>query len=425
MIGLGLLASRVPLPLLLAALLLAVGRPAEAGGDGLLALPDPLALSYPGAAEHVEPPPRGSKGSPDPDADAAKAGDDVLALMEQPPPVPLEAIPNHRQMMRDIVQELSRYARERDPGFLIVARGGLDLLHKGAREARWARLKDVALYPGSVGTPMRPYLTAIDGLVIDGLYCGRRAFDRPTDPADRKALLHFGAMVRAAAGSVLAIDHCRPATSREAAADAGGPPVAVFANADPDGALDAIPARRPRQENPAPVGHLDQARNLLPVLRADRNRDDWLLALQDSNHDVLIVDAFPGGRALTAAEVESLKFKRLGARRLVLAAVPVARAEDDMPYWQAGWQPGRPDWLGAPLPGRPGATRPLYWRAEWKEILGRHFKAAMDLGFDGVMLDALDAYRAFEAEMPLPRLSAEAMATPGPEGPAPRPAGRP
>ncbi len=379
--------SRFLSPLLLAGLVASAAGGAAAGGDGLLALPDPLALSYDRPAT-VEPPPKGDGG-------AAAA-----FVAEEPPAVPIDDIPNHRQMLRDIVLELARYAHARDPDFVLVARGGLDLLHVGTREARWAQLAGAEV--GAAGAPVRPYLRAVDGVVIDGWNCGRRAFDTATPDSDRAALRHFAEMVAAAQGTVLAIDHCRAETSARAARAGEAPPLPVHAADAPGPFLRRIPERRPSGENAAPVRRLDQVRTLLPVLKADRNVEDWLLALAETNHDLLIIDAFPDGTVLTPAQVAALKHKRLGSRRMVLAVVPVARADDHMPYWKDDWRPGDPEWLGAPHEQRPGATRPLFWREEWKELLGQHFKAAMDLGFDGVLLDGLDAHRHFEAGLPLP-----------------------
>jgi len=40
-----------------------------------------------------------------------------------------------------------------------------------------------------------------------------------------------------------------------------------------------------------------------------------------------------------------------------------------------------------------------YWLPEWKKILGDYFVGLMDLGFDGVLIDGLNAADRFEYEL--------------------------
>ena len=38
--------------------------------------------------------------------------------------IPLAKVPNYRAQMREVIEELSNYARDRDPAFALVARPG-------------------------------------------------------------------------------------------------------------------------------------------------------------------------------------------------------------------------------------------------------------------------------------------------------------
>ena len=102
-------------------------------------------------------------------------------------PPPVEQVPNFRAQTRDIVIELASYARKRDPHFQILLRNGVELLVKGDWEEQWDALHDPdgtnfyrRLPPRSV---YRPLVKLIDGLVLDGLFCGKRAFTQPFDAA--------------------------------------------------------------------------------------------------------------------------------------------------------------------------------------------------------------------------------------------------
>ncbi len=111
-----------------------------------------------------------------------------------------------------------------------------------------------------------------------------------------------------------------------------------------------------------------------------------------NNADLVIVDAFyKADQPLTKAEVNALKHKFMGARRLVLAEIDLSVARDDRFYWKSEWRVGEPAFLREPQPGIPTGILVNYWDPAWKEILGTHFKGLMDLGFDGVMIDDMNA----------------------------------
>src|SRR5690606_8166438 len=71
------------------------------------------------------------------------------------------------------------------------------------------------------------------------------------------------------------------------------------------------------------------------------NAKSWGYQLQDidvgklarSTHDVLVIDVGDGGSGLTRANIERLKRKRDGKRRIVVAYLNVGEAEDYRSYW--------------------------------------------------------------------------------------------
>ena len=122
----------------------------------------------------------------------------VAAATLEPPrdwrPPPIEDIPNHRQLWRDVLVELATYAKGRDKDFIVLARGGVELVVKGEREAEWEQERDPEGLTFEKRLPLkwvfREYVKVLDGLVLDGLYCGPYAFDKPLAEAvkDRKDL---------------------------------------------------------------------------------------------------------------------------------------------------------------------------------------------------------------------------------------------
>ncbi|MGE4063373.1 MAG: hypothetical protein AB7E79_08395 [Rhodospirillaceae bacterium] len=314
--------------------------------------------------------------------------------------IPLQDIPNYRAFMRDMVEELATYAEKRDPNFVIVTRPGFDLLTWSRREFDLAEIKrdPTARVPSDAiiqaGTPMRRYIQSIDAFLLNGQFCAPLR----VPGADLQAMLKQGL-------KAMTVEHCRTPEMATAALQTAVK-MGVVSHIDLDDTDDfaRIPTRRPSPENARNVETILGARNMVMLLdsREFETRDEWLAAMAATNYDVLVTDAFyKGNRSLTKEEVHRLKFKEMGARRLVLARISIGYAEDDRFYWERDWQIGTPTWVQALGPDRPGQYVVEYWNPAWKAIVGRYFAGVMDLGFDGVVLDGVEAYRRWEFMTPL------------------------
>lgn len=376
----------------------------------------------------------------------------------QPPP--LAQIPNHRQIWRDVITELASYAKTRNPAFIVLVRGGPDLLVKGDRESLWEELRDPTganfAQRLPTGSRFRPYLKVLDGYVADGLYCGPYKLDKPLaqmiqerrardaqaaedkargihrqpvpqpigpfsiDPAEemrkateaqrlaelgdrqRRMVLALDTM-RSEGRPILSVENCaNDGEVRAALAHGQRDHVVTFAAVD-DAMLDRRPVGHAPFENSRPVTGLPDLRNWLPMLRGERfgDRAHWMMALQDTNFDAVLVDvALRGSDLLVKSDIAGLKYKALGAPRLVLADLPIGRAFDTRWYWQKGWGAGNPSFLYA-VDKEPGAFITDLQDPQWKEILGKYIAGIVDLGFDGVVIDDLDTYRWYEDLMPL------------------------
>jgi hypothetical protein len=302
--------------------------------------------------------------------------------------------------MRDIVTDLATYARGRDPKFIVTTRGGFDLLAWSRREFDLAEIKrdpQAKIHSDAimqVGMPLRQYVQQLNGLILNGQFCAPLRV--PGDDLDE---------MRGMGLKILSIEHCKTpgaaASALSAAIQAG---MVSHTDADQNDKFGVVPNSRPSPENPRNVEVLGNARNMLVMLdnRAYESREEWLAALQATNYDVLITDAFyKGKQSLTKNEVHALKFKEMGARRLVLARISIGYAEDERYYWKREWRIGEPSWIQAFGPDRPGQYTVEFWNPAWKAIIGKYFAGIMDLGFDGVVLDGVEAYRRWEFMTPL------------------------
>lgn len=365
--------------------------------DQTVDVPKPAApAKAPGGAPEGGPAAAGKAGAAKGERLRTTSASDSEILLD----IPLEQIPNYRGMMRDIVEELSRYARGRDPKFQVLARPGFDLLAYSQREYDLAEIKrdPAKVVPveaiRQVGTPMRRTMQAIDGFVLSGHYCSPLRVPRADLAAMRKEGLR-----------AVAVDLCPNESAVSAALQAAARDgIPTYATTADDPQFTQMPRRRPFPENPANVDAVSAARNMMVLLsaRSFPTRDQWLNAMTSNNYDIMVIDAFDRtNRALTKAEVHQLKFKQLGARRLVLAHLDIGNADDSAFYWQRDWEPGKPSWIGGMTQDVPGQYFVEFWNPAWKAIVGKYLAGILDLGFDGVMLDGVEAYRRWEAKTPI------------------------
>ncbi len=303
------------------------------------------------------------------------------------PRVEIIRIPDWRGRARDMVETLSEYQRARAPQATLLMRGGASLLFRTEKDDELAQLTTPAALaerqpPEPLGTLQRQFARSIDGVVVDGLSCG---FTPPLIPDQIKRLQDFGVQV-------LSIEVCATddlaKTAREAAGKTG---VLVYVTKDED--LAHIPGGRLGGGNAQMVQALGQAQTVLFNLdnRRHASKADWLAALRDTNHDVVVIEPFfRGDKPLTPKEVYALKFKKVGTPRLVLARLPMTTAYDTAWYWKATWKVGNPSFVRE-MDERPGQFRVDYTNPEWRSLVGQTFAGLLDLGFDGIMLDGMDA----------------------------------
>ena len=118
-----------------------------------------------------------------------------------------------------------------------------------------------------------------------------------------------------------------------------------------------------------------------------------------SPFDLLVVDYAKeeaDARAWKPAEIERLKTKPDGGRRLVVAYCSVGEAESYRSYWQKGWKRDKPAWLLGENPEWHENYAVCFWDPGWQRIVCGDANALIDQivaqGFDGVYLDKCDVY---------------------------------
>jgi cysteinyl-tRNA synthetase, unknown class len=124
--------------------------------------------------------------------------------------------------------------------------------------------------------------------------------------------------------------------------------------------------------------------------------------------DVLVVD-------YTARDdVEALRTKPDGTKRIVLCYLSIGEAENYRTYWRPRWATSPPVWLGPENPAWKGNFAVKFWYPEWQRLIvdpartqpstwdriiealfpqpKPYLDQIVEAGFDGVYLDRVDAY---------------------------------
>lgn len=119
-----------------------------------------------------------------------------------------------------------------------------------------------------------------------------------------------------------------------------------------------------------------------------------------SPFDLVVIDSeqFPEEKEipLTREEVEKMKIKPDGSRRLVIAYFSVGEAENYRFYWRPEWTRQKPAWIGKENKQWGGNFLVQYWDPTWQNIIMGGPKSFADQvinsGFDGFYIDRVDAY---------------------------------
>jgi cysteinyl-tRNA synthetase len=301
------------------------------------------------------------------------------------------AMPNdsdYKQKMIVLVEQISRYAKARNPSFQVMGNNGLALFQP----------EEVS------GEYLQKMLGSVDGIIMEGFQYGWEMKDDARTPATVRAQLarDLAAPV-ARALPVLNIDYCYSRLRVDKSYQLNDQNGFIGFAADRR-QLDTIPAYpgKIHRENDNHIDKLQQVNNFIVLFDPQKfpDKKTYLESLQNTNYDLLIIDMYFDGEPLSSNDVAALKVKKNGASRLVFSYMSIGEAEDYRPYWKTAWSKHPPKWLAENNPDWPGNYKVEYWTPEWKQILFGSPESYLDrilaTGFDGVFMDIMDAFEYFE-----------------------------
>ncbi len=314
---------------------------------------------------------------------------------------------NYRQKMRDTANMLTDYARKQNPQFKILAHEGRDLLEisldeaslNGYNEARKhsPNAEDATFlqhdYQGESTPETLRYLNSLDGIVFNSLFCGKHQKNKIPDILQKKRL------------KIAAAEYC-PKTDEldEALQDSVGMNVLLYAFTNKNNAFSNVENQIIINENAKNIFEVSQAQNILLLTNDSQypSKEDFIKKLRDSNFDIIVIPAlFHEHQHYTKDEVHSLKFKKNGTTRLILAEVNLSEAAEEQYFWNEKWNKNPPKWFKRKSFTKNNAQIAEYWHPEWQKILSAYMKGVVDSGFDGAFYTGLDNYRYFDTQTPL------------------------
>lgn len=306
---------------------------------------------------------------------------------EEPPPPDRD----YQADMKSFVENLSSWAHLQDPGFIIIPQNGHELI----------------TVDGKLGSnPDLDYIQAVDGFAREDLFYGYEDDDVQSPYNIRQDWSFMLEKAQVNGSVILAINYCYTHSKMDDAYAQSAERHFVSFSA-PSRDLDVIPDYPDPipGENNAEVNTLDSIRNFLYLLdpEAIGSRQQFIQAVAATNYDMVVTDLFYSDSAFTPAEVEQMRIKANGGKRLVIAYMSIGEAENYRYYWDPAWNTSPPEWLDAENPDWPGNFKVKYWETAWQQIIfgnsDAYLQKILDAGFDGTWLDIIDAFEYFSEKL--------------------------
>jgi len=295
---------------------------------------------------------------------------------------------DYRQSMRDFVIALSNYSKAINSSFIIIPQNGQELITDNGE---------------TDGIIQTDYGNAIDGTGREDLFFGYNNDNEETPENEKDYMLNLCLLFKQNSLAVLTTDYCSTHSKMDSSYvwNERNGFISFAANQRELNNIPDYPAT-PHNVNANNITHLSEAKNFLYLINGEKysTKQDFINSVSNTNYDVILMDLYQNGEKFTSDEIEQLKVKRNGGRRLVICYMSIGEAENYRYYWQSDWKPGNPSWLAEENPDWKGNYKVKYWDSDWQHIIygnnDSYLKKILDTGFDGVYLDIIDAYEYFE-----------------------------
>lgn len=275
--------------------------------------------------------------------------------------------------MQNFIVEIAQYARNENPNFIIIPQNGPKLLYNNGNE-------DEGVNNG--------FISHVNAFGMEELFY---------NGGEESDMYRYNLVKNAGIKVLVADYHTDNSTLSNSYSKSDAENWIAFPRSTENYDYKYIPTTI-HNENSDNITNLNQAKNYLYLISTDNysNKASFLAAIQATNYDAIIIDAFFGENLLTASEINSLKVKANGGQRLVIAYMNIGAAEKYRYYWQSDWRKGKPNWLKRKYDGYDDEIWVEFWKQEWKDIIygnnESYTKKLIDAQFDGAYLDNVEAF---------------------------------
>ncbi|MFV0626775.1 MAG: hypothetical protein ACK5N8_05455 [Alphaproteobacteria bacterium] len=299
-------------------------------------------------------------------------------------------IANYRSLMRDNINFLSRYAKAKSPQFQIILHGDDTLFNIGEVEYLTSQYNNIK--NKTMNNEKTSLLASenIDAISVVGVSCDNKEI--PQIIKDKKQ-------------TPIYIEHCSNEKEIDRAIEfsiENNAPAYLFSNRE--NAFKNIKGELIIKENSRNIFTTKDAKNISFLLDDGQfaSKYEMIEDMSKTNYDIIVIKPlFHNKTRFTKAEIESMKFKKNGAKRLIIAEMNLTEANPIDYFWQEDWQLGSPSWLKRKSFVEENSVITEYWQPQWREVLSKHFNSIMNSGFDGVWFTGTENYQYFEKQTPV------------------------
>ncbi len=283
----------------------------------------------------------------------------------------------YRDRMRELIREIKKNTSNDK---LIITQNGNELY----------------FYNGELN---KNFFNVTDGTTQESLYYGAGLkLTNPTPKKENEQLLNWLIPIRKAGKPIFAINY---GTGKQARQDLLKKSLQTnFVNE----LLPSFGAETPyvpiQNFNTNNINSLLDVKNFLVLLdpKNFKDVDTFFEYLKETDYDLLLIEPSHSGKFMTKEQISTLKKKKNGAKRKVIAYFSIGEAGDYRSCWKEEWndESKRPSWIVEENPDWKGDFIVKYWSDEWKQIVKNYQKKLDEIGVDGYLLDTVDTYYNFE-----------------------------
>ena len=277
--------------------------------------------------------------------------------------------------MQNFVINISKYARQIKPGFIVIPQNGIELAFNKINLEEGENI----IYMGSVNG------FGIEELFYSGIYAvdNERLIMARQLKKSKKILV-----------SEYVTDEANIQDAYKRNYDEG---FLCFARTKENYHYKMIPSIVPN-ENSENIDSLSQAKNFLYLINSDNfsSKENMISSISQTNFDIIIMDLFFNGIIFNSNEIERLKIKANGSKRIVICYISIGSGERFRYYWKRNWKLESPSWIKKKYGGYDDEYWVEFWNKEWQDIIygndDSYIKKIIDAGFDGAYLDNVEGY---------------------------------